>query len=365
MINKLKLYNFKCFKNIELEFVNMNILAGGNGVGKSSIIQSLQYLDNIVTDNSKYYVPTSVNGVNYGLPNQILSQQSDEPYLRICPTIGNNELEFKFNIDEGQMHKYGFTVEKNIAINSFYKIFKIFYLNAYRIQPQAIYESGKFTNDYVGPNGENTVEAISSLSKRFKMKEYKKQFRNLNVLSGTRDLDFENMCSYWMMQIFDDIKLNIKDIEQSVFSELKIKNKDGFYLPTATGFGISYVLPIIAQGLICATNDNSVFIVENPEAHLHPKSQSQIGKFLATLSQNGVQVILETHSEHVINGVRNVLGNEQNHNEMSIFYFKHGESGVECEKLSINKYGELSSWPKGFFDQQECDLMEIMMRKLS
>ncbi len=73
-----------------------------------------------------------------------------------------------------------------------------------------------------------------------------------------------------------------------------------FYLPTATGFGITYVLPIIVQALVASTLENSVLIVENPEAHLHPLSQSSLGKFLALVAWSGVQVLVETHSEHII-----------------------------------------------------------------
>ena len=80
---------------------------------------------------------------------------------------------------------------------------------------------------------------------------------------------------------------------------LKYKNEGEFYEPTATGFGISYVIPIVVQALVASTMNNSVLIIENPEAHLHPYSQSQLGKFLTLVALNGVQIIVETHSEHI------------------------------------------------------------------
>lgn len=71
---------------------------------------------------------------------------------------------------------------------------------------------------------------------------------------------------------------------------------------TNIGFGISYVLPIIVTGLIA--KPDTIMVVENPEAHLHPSAQSKIGQFLAVIAQSGVNVIVETHSDHVINGIQ-------------------------------------------------------------
>ena len=72
--------------------------------------------------------------------------------------------------------------------------------------------------------------------------------------------------------------------------------------PTNMGFGVSYALPVITAGLLAPAG--SLLVVENPEAHLHPAGQSRVGRFLAHLAASGVQVVAETHSDHVLNGVR-------------------------------------------------------------
>ena len=68
------------------------------------------------------------------------------------------------------------------------------------------------------------------------------------------------------------------------------------------GFGISYALPIVVAALRAAAG--GLLLVENPEAHLHPAGQSRIGGFLARVAADGVQVFVETHSDHVLNGIR-------------------------------------------------------------
>ncbi|MBK9636389.1 MAG: AAA family ATPase [Bacteroidetes bacterium] len=83
-------------------------------------------------------------------------------------------------------------------------------------------------------------------------------------------------------------------------------NKKNDFTPTEpfsaenVGFGLSYALPIIVAAL--SSSENSLILVENPEAHLHPRGQSQLAKLLALAAQSGVQIIIETHSEHIING---------------------------------------------------------------
>jgi predicted ATPase len=131
--------------------------------------------------------------------------------------------------------------------------------------------------------------------------------------------------------------------------------------PTSTGFGISYVLPIIVSGLLCPPG--AMLIVENPEAHLHPSAQSAIGQFLAAVASTGVQVIIETHSENVINGVRLATINDLiDHADVGLLFFSttDGDTQPRIEKISIDPLAELSAWPRGFFDQQGADLTALM-----
>ena len=80
-------------------------------------------------------------------------------------------------------------------------------------------------------------------------------------------------------------------------------------------------MPILVNGLVA--QKGSIFIVENPEAHLHPKAQSNIGLFLGYLAMQGLNVVIETHSEHVINGIRKILINRDfDLGEVNILFFK-------------------------------------------
>lgn len=124
--------------------------------------------------------------------------------------------------------------------------------------------------------------------------------------------------------------------------------------PTNMGFGFSYALPVIVAGLLTGSED--LLIVENPEAHLHPGGQSKLGRFLARVAGAGAQVLVETHSDHVLNGIRLAVAEERvlRPEHAIVHYF--GEEEVGSVPIEFTEKGELTEWPQGFFDQIERDL---------
>ena len=121
-------------------------------------------------------------------------------------------------------------------------------------------------------------------------------------------------------------------------------------------------LPVIVAGLLAPPG--SLFLVENPEAHFHPAGQSRIGRFLAVLAASGVQVIVETHSDHVLNGVRLAAvdpAHPVRHDQIIVQYFHADDSAAKrALPIDVTAKGGLSTWPDGFFDQSEKDLAAIL-----
>ena len=168
----------------------------------------------------------------------------------------------------------------------------------------------------------------------------------------------------WLGIIVPDTKISTKvNVSQGIAS-VEYNTGGDFFGATATGFGVTYVLPIIVQALIATTKKNALIIIENPEAHLHPYSQSMLGKFLALIAENGVQIVIETHSEHIIDGCRIEMANTGHNEEMGIIFFSRSGGRYEHENITVNDVGELSSWPAKFFDQSMEDLRELLKIKL-
>jgi predicted ATPase len=106
-----------------------------------------------------------------------------------------------------------------------------------------------------------------------------------------------------------------------------------------------------------------ILLIENPEAHLHPQGQTSLGRLLGCCVQDGIQVIVETHSDHLLNGVRlAVKKGELPSGDVAIHFFTRSvEKGdVTVDSPKISNTGRLSSWPSGFFDEWDKSLDQLL-----
>ena len=144
------------------------------------------------------------------------------------------------------------------------------------------------------------------------------------------------------------------------------------FKPQNVGFGISYVLPVLVALLTSIPED--IVIIENPEAHLHPRGQAEMGNLIARAAAYGVQVFVETHSDHVINGIRvAVKKGIVKPEDVNIAFFerkghdveaedgtKHKEYYAEVRNIKVDGNGSLSEYPEDFMDEWNNQLMRLM-----
>ena len=118
------------------------------------------------------------------------------------------------------------------------------------------------------------------------------------------------------------------------------------------GFGASQVLPVIVEGFY--SSPGCTFLVEQPEIHLHPKAQATLGDLLVGLSKHDRQVIVETHSEHLINRVQLRIADETiDRSDVAIYYFEATEQGTRIREVGLTEYGQYltETLPEDFFDE--------------
>ena len=142
--------------------------------------------------------------------------------------------------------------------------------------------------------------------------------------------------------------------------ELLVKQyKDGPEVPlTDVGFGVSQVLPVL---ILCYyAPEGSILILEQPEAHLHPKVQSELADVLIDVVKNrNVQIILESHSAHLLHRLQRRIAEEQMSAEDTALYFCQINDGTsEIEQLDLDEYGNIRNWPQNFFGDDLGDLVE-------
>lgn len=118
------------------------------------------------------------------------------------------------------------------------------------------------------------------------------------------------------------------------------------------GYGISQVLPVIAGGY--NLSEGATLIVEEPEIHLHPRAQAELGEFFASLYEHKIQCILETHSEHLIVRLQRYVAEHRIKAKDILVYYVHAPADKkEVVKLRLADDGTfLDKWPSGFFDER-------------
>ncbi len=352
-MNKLEIKGFKCFINARIPLSMLTVLAGGNSVGKSSVIQALL----LIRSNLELGPSIPLNGnflLNLGNSTQVLSKRSDSDEIIIDYSWNGQNYGQSWNIDIGKPEvflkpsirerRYS-DVLIPITSNNFH------YLHAERLGPRPLYEIG-IRDRNVGWQGENTVAVLSS--EAVEKPDYNVATEKSFPKSTNPKL--RNQVDLWMNYLIPGIDVSPKRISEVNQSYVFYNDNS----PYNVGFGISYVLPIIVSGLIAKQGE--MLIVENPEAHLHPSGQSRIGEFLTRVASSGVQVIIETHSEHVINGIRLAsLKRQIAHQDVMINFFSKVE-GVDqpnIDSIQLNENADLEKWPVGFFDQQQEDIATI------
>lgn len=242
------------------------------------------------------------------------------------------------------LHEILYEILYKQNLSSFFR--NIHYISADRIGPQDFHlkdHLSEFPN--VGARGENTINLLDK-RRDFPVNE--------ELYLGDDVQTLLTQTQEWLKEIFEGATLDIPKSKSSVIEPLfNIDSSKNRYKSSNIGFGYSYILPIVVSGLIAQPGE--VLIVENPEAHLHPRAQSQLVRFLAKVSRTGVQVFIETHSDHILNALRiavydMLITNE----EANILYFPP-EIGQPIIQIPIQENGRIENWPLGFFDQMDED----------
>ncbi|MCA1019258.1 DUF3696 domain-containing protein [Bacillus altitudinis] len=361
IFSSLSLTHFKSIKKGKLAFKPLTLLTGANGAGKSSVIQSLLLAKN-TSENIHRFKRSEVelNGpfhLSLGQASSVLSHMHDYAQIKIELDSDSKNMKYVYDIDS--KNPYSLKITSTLGEN-FIEDIPFHYLHAERLGPRKGLPFNPTNWIYTGYQGEFVNDAIhraDQMSRPIPEPLY-------DTNSGLPR--FSTQVEAWMQLLIPDFRLQVKsqmDVDMVTIQYSNPHLEGAFVSPTSTGFGITYALPIITSGLLASSEGKGLLIVENPEAHLHPFSQSRMGQFLALVSMSGVQVIVETHSEHIVNGMRIQLAKHKKSESGIVYFFTQSNGITEFKQIELKSNGELSAWPKGFFDQEEKDLHELIRIK--
>lgn len=222
--------------------------------------------------------------------------------------------------DNDQLKRVGEIRKEDFSTALFGENFS--YLGAEHLGPKKQYSVEKWKKNGViklGTSGEFVVPFLAMEGEKIKIPD------KLCHQKGKTNRLIDQI-SAWMAEISPGIKLTAQllPLIEKAKPEISYSGdrlvSDPF-LPVNVGFGIPYVLPLITELLV--SDEKSLLLIENPESHLHPKGQTMIAKLISLASENGCQIFCESHSDHVINGVRVAAKQEMISNEkIGIAFFQ-------------------------------------------
>lgn len=431
-LTRLRLRNFKCFADSgDIPLAPLTLIFGRNNTGKSSILQSLLLLRQTI-DLPEYGPRLNLRGPLYpaGTYADVVHQHRSNEHITLSLGLhlpgtraGDGEVEFEFCSGEPQPPRltrlkiasrgtetlefrtsrgaggpYTMVIGGDVLggetkawfrfpLNRFLPIIggepprrgrpnkgrensrtvarqileeldrvlrNLRAVGAFRRHPRRRYEFQGRIPDIVDLAGDNVVNALIEDSTR-------RRRRGQLVRSVNR----------WLKEVGRVKLLPLRRISRSArIFEVRVKDTDsGRWANFAdVGFGIGQAFPVFVEGL--RTADDGLFLVQEPEIHLHPDAQLAMADFLIDLARAGRYVVAETHSENLLLRIRHRLiessGNHRRNRhltseQVSIVHVEKAANGESHARvLRIDDLGQIRNWPTDFMEEATHERMAIM-----
>lgn len=376
MLENIELQNFKSAHDLKVKLKPLTVLTGLNGSGKSTVLQAIALL--------KQSLRAGVASQELLLQGALVRLGRSED-VRFENAAGD-EIGFVVRTPNGEIKLSSPTIvgrdtlslrcegDADDLIEQLETGFQ--FIQADRITPAGHYQQASTTDlakGWLGCGGEYTVDFLLrnevvkvSPGRLFPREHSTLSVELLNQVAPTESL--LDQTSGWLQHLSPGVRPRTKAVELADATSLRFSytgtsvDSDGReHRPSNVGFGLTYCLPIIVACL--SAPRGALLLLENPEAHLHPRGQSALGQLLARCAADGVQIIVETHSDHVLNGIRVAAKRTEIANEdVAVHFFSRdvesGESSITSPVLHAN--GRFSDWPEGFFDEWSKALDELL-----
>ncbi|MFF2125613.1 DUF3696 domain-containing protein [Streptomyces olivochromogenes] len=384
MIDQLSLTNFKAFRSADIRLAPVTLLTGLNSSGKSTVLQSFALLRQ--SYDSGTLLSTDGDSDEHGgflLDGDLVELGTGQDLLHEDFVRGETETDplitVGFRTDGGQTYAWSaqYAPEQDVLPSPrvvlpsdlpelwsqtplFSRRFQ--YLKADRIVPATSYPRSHHQaigRGFLGSRGEHTVNFLRHHAQDIVPEG---PLRHPEARAHT----FLDQVVAWMQELCPGVNLEATGIPGTDSVQLSYGfggtaglDSSSRRRPTNVGFGLTYALPIVVACLTAAPE--SLILLENPEAHLHPRGQARMAALIAAAAAAGSQLIVETHSDHVLDGTRlAVKQGRLKASDTAIHYFRGNGAGVEIVTPVVSEDGTLSEWPEGFFDETDHTLDQLL-----
>ena len=358
MLRELHLRSFRRFADHRLPLAPLTLLTGLNSGGKSSVLQALLLLRLAAKareGSGARSVPLNDPVLALGNRNAVVSEITAGETFWLALDSGSAAIEWAFGGPNSSGDSLAVPCEAqergdNGDLEALRRaLSELRHVPADRLGPSDTYPlNDPDRHENPGPRAWMAFGALHH--------ESNKGLRELALRHPDLSFPptFNKQVEAWLGDLFPGVVLEPRTVPHANLMTLGIRTSEAFefHRPASVGFGITYALPVVICLLLARKGD--VVLVENPEAHLHPRAQSRIARLCAQAAAAGIQVCLESHSDHLLNGVRvAVHGGHLAPEDVSILYFGSPttEPAASVESIRVDRYGRLDKWPTGFFDE--------------
>ncbi len=366
VLTRIELHSFKCFEILRLPLAPLTLLTGLNASGKSSVLQAIVLLHQTMREHEwSTRLVLNGSGVRLGAASDVAGRAGFKMALEDEDNVyrwafGGDRRDMSMEVQLVAVNDRTFRLPQElryllpldeVEVSSPFTrpLRNLTYVTAERIAPKEAYPlKDPRLVGVVGPRGEHAVSVLH-------------WGRDEPVIAGLVLPDAPalrlHQVQMRMSTLFPGCELDLQQAPRAnaVTLGLRTSTSTDFHNPVHTGFGLTQILPIVVAALSATRGD--IILLENPEVHLHPAGQAMMGLFLADVANAGIQVVVETHSDHVLNGVRRAVKSCQISSEKVAIHFFRPPSDETAQVLSptLDDSGNVDEWPEGFFDQFDKD----------
>ena len=376
-LDAIELQNFKCYEALDLPCAGLTVLTGYNAAGKSTALQALLLLTQALqVAASERELPLNGDLVSLGSEGDVLRHGATEQSFslgvraadeRISWTFGSREVRssrglvplraLEYRDGRGAGAATGRKPTRIWPTRSGSKstlattLRNAVYLGAARAVPLDYFPVPRTAR----PVGD--VGAAGEFAPYWYLEAADEDVDGARRRADEDGSTVRAQLDAWLGELFPGARASADRLspDAPIRLSFSLSTTSPWERPANVGFGLSYAFPMLVALLTRETG--SILVVDSAEAHLHPRAQSAVGRLLGQMAGAGLQIFVETHSDHLLSGIRLAVKDGLLQPDDVALHFV-GQGGVpgQVTTLAVDKNGAVSDWPEGFFDQAENDL---------
>lgn len=377
-LQAIELRNFKCYEALDLPCSALTVLTGYNAAGKSTVLQALLLLaQGLRTAASERKLPLNGDLVRLGSEGDVLRHGAAAPSFTLGVRSGDEQIRWTFGSRSAPSSsgfvplrtlEYAQACGRDMANPQEPK--RIWPVHGEATSPLA---AAVRNTAYVGaargitPNGfsvsEDAVQGDVGSADQLAPHSYV-EYADEEVEAARRHPQdawgtVRAQVDAWLNELFPGARASAdRPPPDAAHLSLNLGETGHWAGPANVGSGVTAAFPMLVA--LLTKPKGSIVVVDCAEQHLHPRAQSAVGRFLGRIADAGLQIFVETHSEHILNGIRlAVRDGLAQPNEVALHFVGQRGAVGQVTTLAIDRNGAVSDWPEGFFDQGENDLAAL------